>query len=329
METRAGYIAVGSFVLVLTAAFFIFIGWLTATTFEEGENVYLTYFTGSVTGLQSGSQVRLNGIPVGAVTELGFDPDDPRRIRARLELAPGTPVVTGSVAAMAMAGLTGGSFIEIQPGDGDQPIEAAPGEEFPVIPSAPPATLGAVVSSLPELLEEATLMLRDARGFLGEENQQAINDILTSVETIAAAVAENREAISETLARTNLVMTHADELVVEARTRLAEVTDVTAALLATVDEEAARLGDEVAATTGQVRALSQSFGAAADQLALLVEETRPGLSDFTNVGLQEVTLTLSELRLLAQSLSRLVVRLQQAGTTNILFGDSDQGVSFD
>ncbi len=329
METRAGYVAVGMFVLILTFAFLGFIAWLTATSYEEGENVYLTYFTGSVTGLQAGSQVRLNGIPVGAVTELGFDEGDAQRIRARLELAPGTPIVSGSVATLAQAGLTGGAFVEIQPGSGDQPIEAAPGADFPVIPSAPPATIGAVVSSLPQLLEEATLLMRDARGFVSPENQQAITEILVSVQSIAEAIAENREAISETLARTNLVMTHVDELVVEAGDQVTAIAERTAGLLETVDAEAARLGDEVAATTGEFRALSQSFEGAAGQLALLVEETRPGLREFTNVGLQEVTLTLSELRLLAQSLSRLVVRLQQGDTPNLLFGDSDQGVVFD
>ena len=329
METRAGYAAVGGFVLILTVAFFAFIAWLTATSYEEGENVYLTYFTGSVTGLQAGSQVRLNGIPVGAVTELGFDEDDPQRIRARLELAPGTPILSGSVATLAQAGLTGGAFVEIQPGRGDQPIEAAPDAEFPVIPSAPPATIGAVVSSLPELLDEATLALRDLRGFLGPQNQQAITEILVSMQSIAEAVAENREAISETLARTNLVMTHVDELVVDTSVQMVTITDQVATLLAAAEAETTRLGDEIAATTAEFRGLSRSLDGAAGQLDLLVEETRPGLREFTNVGLQEVTLTLSELRLLAQSLSRLVVRLQQGDTPNLLFGDSDQGVVFD
>jgi ABC-type transporter Mla subunit MlaD len=124
-------------------------------------------------------------------------------------------------------------------------------------------------------------------------------------------------------------MTHVDELVVDIDERVDTVLDNTSALLETVDSQAARLGDEVAATTAEIRELSGSLETAADELAMLVDETRPGLREFTNVGLQEVTLTLSELRLLAQSLSRLVVRLEQGGTPNLLFGASDQGVTLE
>ena len=67
METRASYILVGSFVLTLIAGLFGFTVWVAKIQFEEARQPYRIYFTGSVTGLQTGSPVRYQGIPIGTV----------------------------------------------------------------------------------------------------------------------------------------------------------------------------------------------------------------------------------------------------------------------
>ena len=81
METRASYVVVGTFVLALIAAAFGVVLFLTRTNFEDTPKTYMSYFTGSVTGLQVGSPVRYRGVPVGSVNDIRIDPSDVERVR--------------------------------------------------------------------------------------------------------------------------------------------------------------------------------------------------------------------------------------------------------
>ena len=329
METRASYIAVGTFVLLLSACLVGFVIWLAAVSFQDSRDRYVIYFTGSVTGVQVGTPVRYSGIAIGQVSEIGIDPDDPRRIRLLVDVVSDTPIVEGSVATLEAAGITGGVYVQIRAGDGTELLVAAEGEDYPVIPSRPAATIGAVLASLPELMQEATVLLQQAQGFLSVENQRAVTEILVSVQAIAEAMADNRDAITETLTRINALLADVDSLVVEVQDDVAGVLANANSLLQTADVEAERLSAEFAATAQQIRVMTQSFATTADSLAALVDESRPGLTDFTTLGLEELTLTLSELRLLAQNLSRIILQVEQRGTANFLLGDTDQGVQVD
>ena len=74
METRASYVVVGTFVLALFAAAFGVVIFLTRANLEDAPRPYMSYFSGSVTGLQIGSAVRYRGVPVGTVTDIRIDP---------------------------------------------------------------------------------------------------------------------------------------------------------------------------------------------------------------------------------------------------------------
>ena len=90
METRANYVLVGSFVLALIAAEFAFVLWLARVDFEHEPKIYLTYFRGSVSGLQLGSEVQYRGVPVGRLTGAAL-------IVEGLLLKPGTALLAGAV----------------------------------------------------------------------------------------------------------------------------------------------------------------------------------------------------------------------------------------
>lgn len=49
-------------------------------------------FNEAVSGLSKGSSVQYSGIKVGDVVSLRLDPQDPRRVLARIRLAGDTPV---------------------------------------------------------------------------------------------------------------------------------------------------------------------------------------------------------------------------------------------
>ena len=127
METRAGYIAVGTFVLVVAAAAFGFVLWLTATDGGKSPVRYAVYFTGSVTGLQDGGTVRYRGVPVGTVTDIRIDRNNIEHIRVSLALDPDTPVKTDTIATLALQGVTGLAYVELTGGTQDSPrLQPAP-----------------------------------------------------------------------------------------------------------------------------------------------------------------------------------------------------------
>ena len=77
METRASYVLVGSFVMACLLGLTIAMLWLAGSQYRQEFAYYRTVFTGGVIGLGTGTTVRFNGIDVGSIAELAFDPANP------------------------------------------------------------------------------------------------------------------------------------------------------------------------------------------------------------------------------------------------------------
>ena len=78
METKANYVAVGAFVLACVIGLVVTILWLAGVQYSQEYAYYQAYFKGPVTGLGKGTVTRYNGIEVGRITDLAFDPADPQ-----------------------------------------------------------------------------------------------------------------------------------------------------------------------------------------------------------------------------------------------------------
>ena len=65
METKASYVAVGTFVMLCIIGLFAAMLWLAGSQFRQEFTYYRTYFNGPVTGLGRGTVVRYNGVDVG------------------------------------------------------------------------------------------------------------------------------------------------------------------------------------------------------------------------------------------------------------------------
>ena len=83
METKANYVLVGIFTLVVCIFAFGFVYWI-ARYGDRSETATLEIrIVGSVTGLAEGSQVLFNGIKVGSVRRLFIDANNPDAVIAR------------------------------------------------------------------------------------------------------------------------------------------------------------------------------------------------------------------------------------------------------
>jgi phospholipid/cholesterol/gamma-HCH transport system substrate-binding protein len=141
METKANYVLIGAFTILVTVFLLLFSLWAAKYSSDRSWNEYLVIFTEPVTGLSEGSNVHYNGIAVGTVDSLMLAPDDPRKVIARLRLQATTPVRSDTRARLSMTSLTGPPIIQLTGGSPDAPeLRARRDGEPPVIQTAASAT---------------------------------------------------------------------------------------------------------------------------------------------------------------------------------------------
>ena len=136
METRANYVAIGAFVFVTMFIGFAFIYWLGSRSEGPRALPVKVVFNGAVTGLSVGGSVNFNGIKVGDVGSLGFDPKDPSVVIATIRVSPTTPLRADVKATLGFQTLSGIAYVELSGGSPTSPLLLDPdAEEPPVIRS--------------------------------------------------------------------------------------------------------------------------------------------------------------------------------------------------
>src|SRR5262249_7055117 len=134
METRAHYVAVGAFVLILMFLAFTAVLWLAGTEFATQYARYDIYFSGPVSGLNKGARVDYNGIPVGRVSNIEIDPQSVERIRVTIEVESRFVIKEDAAANVETNILSGVSYILITHGTQDAKVLTAhEGQRYPVI----------------------------------------------------------------------------------------------------------------------------------------------------------------------------------------------------
>src|SRR5215469_3233632 len=186
METKANYVAVGAFVLAGVFGLVIALLWLAGAQYREEYAYYRTYFTGPVTGLGKGTAVRYNGIEVGRVSRLDFDPENPKRVIVTMQLQPSLAIHDDSEASVASMGLAGGSYVEIDGGSKKAPVLApGPEGEMPVIRSKP-STLQELEQSAPQLAAKLSKIEGELDDLLNEKNRRAFAETLDHMRNLSA-----------------------------------------------------------------------------------------------------------------------------------------------
>lgn len=313
METRASYLMVGSFVLVLMAGLVLFLAWLSNDRLHQTRATYYVYFSGSVTGLQAGSQVLYRGIPVGTVSDVIIDPQNIQLVRATVDVREGTPIKVDSVASIELQGITGGVYVQISGGTQSSPMLVAKNGEVPVIQSQP-SYLQDVIQQLPRLVGNLISLTRRARAFVTPENAQAFGDMLHNADVLTQRLNKTTDRLDETLGTLAAVGHDADSLVRD--------LDKTAQALSTEGTGTLR---SYRAVAGDLRRLTGSLQSVSTEVNGMIKENRGPVRAFTTDGLYQFTQLTKELRTLTETLQRLTTRFEQS-PANFLFGGSNQGV---
>lgn len=331
METRANYLLVGGFVLVLLAGVMSFLVWLANAGDSTPQVRYDVYYEGSVTGLREGSPVRLNGVKVGDVVLVALDLQDPSRVRIGIEIADNIPVKEDTRASLELEGLTGGRYLLLTGSSPGSPVlKAKPGEPYPVI-AANPSAFEQVLQDAPTILANINELLTRGNRLLSDQNLTNITNAFADLSVIVHTLSENSDRIDQILANVDATLASlkaasgavedfADVLQQDAGGLLQSASDA----LDNISELAARLNKAVDFTGADVRRLVNNISAAADQVSKMVAENREPLRDFTAQGLFELINFLAEARDLVANLRKITIEVER-DPARFLFGDQQEG----
>ena len=226
METKANYVAVGAFVLVCVIGLVVTILWLAGAQYSQEYAYYQTYFKGPVTGLGKGTVTRYNGIDVGRVTALKFNPNDPQSVIVTLQVQPNLNIHEDSVASIESQGLTGASYVEISGGTKTSPLLVAkPGQKYPVI-RAKQSSLQQLEQSAPEVVAKLNVAASRLNDLLSDNNRRTVTHILESLDQTTSTIAKRSGDIDATLKNANLAIANLRDASQDLKPTLADV-DVT------------------------------------------------------------------------------------------------------
>ena len=163
METDRRYFLEGLFIVgFLVAAAFFFL-WL-ANTGKSDDVVYRIRFAESVSGLALGDAVKFHGVDVGTVKSMRLDPADARLVEVNVRLRKEAPVKTDTKATLALKGITGVVYVELNGGGADAKrlVDVTPQDQVPEIPSEK-SRLTALLDQLPKVVDKFSALEDQAR----------------------------------------------------------------------------------------------------------------------------------------------------------------------
>jgi phospholipid/cholesterol/gamma-HCH transport system substrate-binding protein len=288
METRANYVLIGAFTLAAAAFMLLFGLWAAKYTSAKDWRLYDVVFDEAVTGLTEGGSVQYNGISVGTVDDLRLDPDDPRKVIARVKLRAQTPVKTDTHAKLSFTGLTGTAFIQLTGGSPEAPLLASEnGDDVPVIETE--------ASALQNIAETANKLVARLDKVLSEKNIENIEKTLAHLESATGALSDQRGDIAGLLANAR-----------ESSEKLSATLDTTQGAIADIDRE---LVDKLPGLVARLDSTLARLDSAAGNANSLLDENRGAIKHFTEDGLAQLGPTLEELRVLVRDLRRISTRL--------------------
>jgi phospholipid/cholesterol/gamma-HCH transport system substrate-binding protein len=190
-RTRSDAIRVGLFVLVAGAMLVGGLLWIAGSRFFRPVDTYTVLFEQSVSGLNAGSNVEYQGVVVGRVRDMQLTRDIPPKVAVIVDIEPGTPVRTDTVAALLGSFVTGIKFIQLQ------------GGSAAALPLGRGGTIRGDVTSLEqfrdrvtEIADRATTILRNfEENVFTPDNGRKLQEFIDNLGNIARGLSRTMETL--------------------------------------------------------------------------------------------------------------------------------------
>lgn len=308
METRAHHVLIGLVTVLVVAGALLFGLWLTKSSVDSTFKDYQVVFNEAVSGLSRGSPVQYNGIKVGDVTTLRLDPQDPRRVLARIRLSADTPVKQDTQAKLTLAGVTGNAFIQLSGGTPQSPELKGKDGQLPVI-VASPSPISRLLNDSSDVVGNINLLLHNANQLLSDDNVSRLSNTLANLEQTTGAFASQKGSISDAIAQLAAVGKQANATLAETQALMRNANG----LLRTQGKQAFGSAEQA------MNALAESTATIND----LLKNNREAIDDGAQ-GLNQLTPAIRELRETLNALKGISRRLEADPSGYLLGRDNDK-----
>lgn len=354
METRANYALIGAFTLLVVASAFGFVMYFAGGGEKPGgKRAYEVVFSGSVSGLLRGAGVLFNGVRVGEVTKVDFEPENPSQVYALIDIDSRVPIRADTKARLEFTGLTGVASIALSGGsEGAPPLGPGPG--------GGPGVIVAERSEFQDLMEKARQVAGEASEFLEKGNKllDANSDSITAsvknVENFSGALAANSDGVKDFMAamadvgksikpltaKLETLATDADGVVKaidpqKVKTMVSDFSSLSAKLNKAADKVDGVLTslNGFFATTdskgafGEIGAAAKSIRKVADDLDVKVKEIGGNLSRFTGSGLRQYEALAVDGRKTLEQINQ-AIRSIESNPQQFIFGKKEQAPEY-
>ena len=158
---------IGLFVMISFIAITIIIIWLGSQQFLHENVLYVTYFEGSVEGLDVGSSVKYQGVPVGTVKKIKVAPDG-KLIEVIMNIDKNIQINDSLRIKAEISGIAGGKFLQLH-----YPTDKKSLTLFPELHFIPQYKL---IKSSPSGIEEIEIAMREVISNLKQLQVREISD---------------------------------------------------------------------------------------------------------------------------------------------------------
>lgn len=275
METRANYVAVGLFTLLLLLGMFGLVYWTAGVRTGADTTVLRVKIPGSASGLGRGSAVLFNGVKVGDVTRIFIDINNPNVALAETRIDRQTPITQSTRADIGIAGLTGQANIELRGGNAAEPnllLEAEQQGKIAEI-TANPSAFGNILQLAQDFLVRADRVLNGLEGFVTDV-RGPLTETVTNAQKFAEALGKNAESIDSFLASVGELSRTFSSVSGRLDSTLAAVED----LLNTVDRE------KITTILGNVETFTDNLKIASEGIETVMQGVDKAVESITDLS---------------------------------------------
>lgn len=180
MATRAQKVRLAVFLIASVTVFIVFFVILVGGKYLRQKDTYfIMYRDISITGLEPGATVKLNGVPVGRVT--GLSVETAAAVKVVIEVSRKTPIKTDTKAVLNFIGVTGLKYVELVGGT-ERAQTLSPGGTI----RAGQSLIDALSGQANAIVSKIELAINNINRITGPENNLALNTALTSIAGVAA-----------------------------------------------------------------------------------------------------------------------------------------------
>lgn len=307
METRANYALIGLFTLAVITAGFLFVYWFSGGQNANTRAAYKVAFTGSVSGLGPGSLVTFNGIRVGEVRGVSFDPENPQLVIANIDISRDVQIRKDTRALLDVQIVSGVGSVALVGRSADSPI---------IKPCPDPdCTILAERSDFQDILESARNVAKRANevaeklAVIIDQNQGAIDDTIRNINKFSKALGDNADGVNKFLANVGPAADQVRELAasLDGIARQIDGKQIKQ-IVANADKFTAALGDSganVQKTVENVASITGKINKASDQVEGVLKAVQSFLGSTNGQGaVDAITQAASSIRQLAQNLDK-------------------------